>query len=210
MVDVRTQDLEQIKQIFDKFGVRFLLCYGALLGHYRDGDYLPGDNDIDIAVIDPVPFAIRKKIGWMLYDLGFQTQQIVFNVFGRMEPVQVGYDGDEETGIIVCERNFKFTIFFFTEEDCPIHERELVCRPRMQSVNLISSPAKFYKELGKIKINKKEYLTPGPIEEYLEFTYGNWRDKNERKHGQTFFEMHPDRAGELINLEGKNNAAIWK
>lgn len=190
-VESRTKDLEQIKQVFDKYGVRCFLVYGALLGHYRDGDYLPGDDDIDLAIVDPIDLKTRKAIGWTLYDLGFEPQNIAFNVFGRMEPVQLGYDGDEKTGIIVCNRNFKFTIFFFGLEDCPQHGKEYVCIPRLGAMKLISIPAKFFDKPGKIKINGKEYLTPGPIEEHLAWAYfDNWKDKTDRRHSGTYPEQH--------------------
>ena len=182
----RVKDLEQIKQVFDKYGVRFLVVYGAVLGFHRDGDFLPGDDDIDLAVIDPIDLETRKKIGWALYDLGFGPQNIAFNVFGRMEPSEIGYNGDHVTGIIVCERNFKFTIFFFSPEWCDQHEQELVCTPKLGAMRLIASPTRFYEKLDSIKINKKKYLVPGPVEEYLAFTYfDNWKDKTDRRHGHT-------------------------
>ena len=80
------KDLETVQQVFDKFGVEMIVGYGVALGFYRDKDFLPGDDDIDICVIQPIDLKTRKAIGWALYDLGFQTQPITFNVFGRMEP----------------------------------------------------------------------------------------------------------------------------
>jgi len=77
------------------------------------------------------------------------------------------------------------------------------------AVNLIATPFSFYNKLDTIKINNKEYFTPSPIEKYLEFTYlGKWKDKNDRTHGLTFFEMHPDKIEEL-NLEGKNQVVKY-
>jgi hypothetical protein len=209
-MEPRIKDLEDIKAVFDKHGARFLVVYGAVLGFHRDGDFLPGDDDIDIAVIDPIDLKTRKAIGWTLYDLGFRPQAITFNVFGRMEPSEVGYNGDAETGIIVCERNFKFTIFFFKEEACPMHGQEYVCTPKLGALKLISSPKRFYDKLDTIRIGKKKYLVPGPVEEYLAFTYfDNWRDKNDRRHGDTYFMMHEGQNA-MIDLEGKNEVTILK
>jgi hypothetical protein len=202
------KDLEDIRQVFEKFGVRFLVVYGAVLGFHRDGDFLPGDDDIDLAVIDPIDLKTRKAIGWTLYDLGFSPQEIAFNVFGRMEPSSIGYNGDHETGIIVCQRNFKFTIFFFKEEVCNQHGPEYVCTPMLGAMKLISSPQRFYDELDTIKINKKKYLVPGPVEDYLAFTYfDNWKDKTDRRHGDTYQTMH---AKESITREEANSVQIWK
>lgn len=189
----RLKDLEAIQQVFDQFGVRLILVYGALLGHFRDGDFLPDDDDIDLAVIDPIDLQTRKKIGWMLYDLGFlpQREGMMFNVFGRFEPQEAGYNGDGESGIIVCERNFKFTIFFFRTEICQKHGGEYVCIPKLGAVKLISTPKKYYEKLDTIKINKKKYFTPSPIKDYLNYSYfGNYKDKKDRRHSPTYPEAH--------------------
>lgn len=202
------KDIETIKQVFDKHGVRLILVYGLLLGMYRDKKPLPDDDDVDFAVIDKIDLKTRKSIGWMLYDLGFQPQPIAFNVFGRMEPSEPAYNGDGETGIIVCERNFKFTIFFFKEEECDTHGKEYVCTPKVGSVKLIATPSKFYDKLGEIKVGKHKFLTPSPVEEYLAFTYfENWKDKLDRRHGLTFFEMH---GKEMLDTAGQNNSVIYK
>lgn len=206
-MDPRIKDLETIREVLEKNNVRFMVVYGALLGMHRDGKFIEHDDDIDLAIIDPISLETRKRIGWTLYDLGFKPQQILFNVFGRMEPSEIGYNGDGETGIIVCERNFKFTIFFFKEEFCNKHGRELVCIPKLGAVKLISSPQRFYENLETITINRKRYLTPGPIESYLAFTYKNWRDKHGRDHGETYFVHHADKSS--VDIEGKNEATIY-
>lgn len=205
------KDFQQVCDIFKRFNVRVIVCYGLLLGIYRDGKDLPGDDDIDLAVIDPIDFKTRKDIGWALYNLGFKPQDIGFNVFGRMELGEIGYNGDDKTGIIVCERNTKFTIFFFKERECKDHGKEMVCIPKLGALELISSPSKFYEKLGEIKIGKDKYLTPSPIEDYLSFTYfNNWKDNTDRRHGETFFEMHPDYMEYIkdpknqVELYGKN------
>lgn len=203
----KIKDLRQIKEIFDKFGVRFIVVYGLLLGMYRDGNDLPGDDDIDLCVIDPIDYKTRKDIGWALYNLGFKPQDIGFNVFGRMELGEIGYNGDKDTGIIVCERNTKFTIFFFKERECKDHGKEMVCIPKLGALELISSPSKFYEKLGEIKIGKDKYFTPSPIEDYLAFSYEDWKDNTKRDHSPTFFEAHPDYM-EYIK-DPKNNATLY-
>jgi hypothetical protein len=200
------EDLETVKKVFDSVGVRFYLTYGFLLGMYRDGRPLPGDDDVDITVIDKISLKERKQIGWKLYDLGFKQQEIAFNVFGRMEPAEIGYNGDDETGIIVCQRKIKFTIFFFKEEECNIHGREYVCVPKLGSVKLISTPVKFFQKADVIKISGIKYLTPSPIKDYLSFTYfNNWKDKTDRRHGETYPEMH---LKNFISYENANTVEI--
>lgn len=184
--ELRIKDLETIRDVFQRHGVRFFVCYGALLGMYRDGKLIPQDDDIDLSVIDIVSLETKKKIGWALYDLGFSPQPVAFNVFGRMENGEPGYNGDDKTGIIVCERNFKFTIFFFQTEECDMHGFEYVCIPKVGAVKLISTPCRFFQTPGSIKIGKYKYLTPAPIEDYLGFSYKNWKNREDTDHSPTY------------------------
>jgi hypothetical protein len=203
------KDIETIRSVFEQYKVSFYVVYGVALGFHRDKKFLPGDEDVDFAVVDNIDLQTRKAIGWTLFDLGFNPQNIAFNVFGRMEPSEIGYNGDAETGIIVCERNFKFTIFFFKEEDCEQHGREKVCIPKLGAVKLISSPAKFYEKHDTITINKKKYKVPHPIKDYLAFTYGDWKDPLNRKHGDTYFEMH-SKHDPLLDITNKNQVNIYE
>ena len=203
------QDLILVKKVFKKHNVPVILVYGTLLGFYRDKTFLPEDDDIDLAVFQRIDLKTRKAIGWQLYDLGFQPQQIMFNVFGRMEPQEIGYNGDEHTGIICCQRNIKFTIFFFGEpEDCKLHGREHICVPKLGAVKLISTPARFYEKFDNLKINKETFLTPSPIEDYLAFSYKDWKNPLARDHSPVYREAHGE---EMIEDVLKNNEVVqWK
>jgi len=44
------KDLLLIKKLFKKYEIPFFLSYGTCLGAYRDGDFLPDDDDIDLVV----------------------------------------------------------------------------------------------------------------------------------------------------------------
>lgn len=211
--ELAKHDLKLIKQVFDRHEIPFFLAYGTALGAYRDKDFLPGDDDIDLGVTTDnfsrnIPLIKRKALGWALYDLGFQPQSIMFNVFGRMEMGEIGYNGDHETGIIVCERGVKVTIFFFKDDKCPEHGDVKVCIPKLGAVKLIESPAKFYKGLKRIRFHGENYTVPSPTEEYLEFTYNDWKDKLARDHGKTYFEMHPAEKEKLEDVEKHNEATI--
>ena len=207
-MDKKIDDLKIIKKVFDKYNVRFFIVYGTCLGFYRDNNFLPGDEDIDLAIVDKIDFKTRKAIGWALYDLGFEPQAISFNVFGRMEMGEQGYNGNEETGIIVCQKNTKFTIFFFKEEVCEKHGKEYVCIPKLGAMKLIATPTRFYEKAGTIKIGNERFNVPYPTDEYLEFSYRDWKDKTARDHSPTYLEAHSD---EMIkDLDKKNAATIFR
>jgi hypothetical protein len=198
-------NLRLVKKVFDKFEVKFRLAYGTALGAYRDKEFLPEDNDIDLVITDKVDYKTKKDIGWMLYDLGFRPADVAFNVFGRFEPVEIGYNGDENTGIIVCEKDhIEFSIFFFYEENCDKHGKEYVCIPKLGALKLISTPTKFYEKEDKIIFYKEEFLLPSPIEKYLAFTYRDWKNPLARDHGLTYFEMHPEHTEVLKKIWDKN------
>ena len=183
--EVIMHDLNLVMAVFEKHGVRAFLAYGAVLGATREKDFIKWDDDIDIDVVDECSLQTRKSIGWMLYDLGFEKQDIAFNVFGRMEEVERGYNGDEKTGIIVCKRNFKFSIFFYKRED-----DEMVCTPKLGALKLISNLAKFYDKPDQVKLHGKKFLCPAPIKEYLTYVYGDWKTPKKDYHAPLYPKRH--------------------
>ena len=189
--DVIMKDLNDIMSIFERFGVRAFLSYGAVLGAVREKDFIKWDDDVDIDIVDECDFETRKRIGNMLGDIGFRAQSIGFNIFGRMEMSTMGdngescYDGDGETGIIVCERNFRFSIFFYKKEN-----EEYVCTPKVGALRLISNLCKFYDEPDQVKLHGKKFITPGPVKEYLTYLYGDWKKPLKDKHAPQYAERH--------------------
>jgi len=205
------KNLKIVKRVLDKYKVPFALIYGTALGAYRNKGFIPHDNDIDIGITEHIDFKTKKDIGWILYGLGFKPAEIGFNVFGRFEQAEPGYNGDEKTGIIVCEKEgMELSIFFFYEDDCKTHGKEMTCIPKLGAVKLMSIPSKFFKKLDTIKFYGDTYSIPGPIEEYLEFTYKDWKDPLGRDRGQTYFEMHPEHLEEIKDVINKNETCILK
>jgi phosphorylcholine metabolism protein LicD len=183
------KELEIIHSVFEKNGVRLFLLYGALLGLYRDKDLIPYDDDIDFGIIDDISYEQRIKLWRGLRDLGFKNQEIAFDIYGEWVNAN-GYNGNEYTGIIVCEKNFKYTFFFYQLEDCNKHGKEYVCTPMQGSRKLISIPSLYFEKNDIMKIGSKKFLTPYPIKDYLDFTYGNWKIPEKGKHAQQYREAH--------------------
>jgi len=201
------KDLLLIKKLFKKYEIPFFLSYGTCLGAYRDGDFLPDDDDIDLVVTKKIDYKTRKDIGWTLYGLGFEPQGVAFNVFNRLEPSEVGYNGDAHSGIIVCERSIHVTIFFFGEEYCKEHkELEMVCIPKMGAYKLISSPSKFYNKPSTIKFKNEEFFVPSPTEEYLSYTYEDWKNPLKRDHGKLYNQIHSE--GKMLKNIGSSFRAV--
>lgn len=177
------KDMLDIVKVFEKFGVRCFLGYGVVLGAIRDKDFIPWDDDVDFCIVDEVDYKTRKAIGWTLYDLGFLPQPIVFNVFGRMEPLEIGYNGDQRSGIIVCQRNVPFSIFFYKTEG-----PDYVCYPKMGAPALLATPTRFYEKGEYLKFKGHKWLVPGPVKDYLTHTYGEWKKPVQNFHAPKYHE----------------------
>jgi hypothetical protein len=52
------ENLREMKEVFDEFGIRFWLDYGTLLGAVRDGKLIEWDSDIDLGMWD----SDRRKV----------------------------------------------------------------------------------------------------------------------------------------------------
>jgi len=48
--EINKRNLLDVKDAFDKFQLDFWLMQGTFLGLYRDGDIIPYDNDVDLAI----------------------------------------------------------------------------------------------------------------------------------------------------------------
>jgi len=177
------KDLNIIREIFENVKVEFYLAYGTCLGALRDKDFIAWDDDIDLGVIN-CPLEKRIEIGYLMEDLGFTAQSIVFNVQGREINNYSGYQGDKDTGIIVMERNVKSTIFFFTEQ-----EEEMICRAKVGAPILMGYPKKLTQSFQKIKFRNYEYNIPKPPECYLGFAYTDWNRPNKTEHGKLYAEI---------------------
>lgn len=197
------EDLQLIKKVFDRYDVPFFLAYGTCLGAYRDKKFLPGDDDIDLGVVEKLSLEQKKQIGWTLDDLGFSPQPVNFNVFGYWEKTEPGYNGTEKTGIMVLEKNVHITIFFYEDDG-----KDMLCTPRLGAPPLICSPNKFYKTLDTINFKGEEFLVPCSTEEYLDWTYEDWKDTSKRDHGKLYFGIYPEKEELYSDTRGKQWAGI--
>lgn len=184
------KDLLLIKKVLDQHKIPFFIEYGTLLGAYREKDFIDDDDDIDIGIIEKIDYKTRKIAGWMLYDLGFHPDDIVFRVFDRWEVIEAGYNGTEKTGIIVSQKGEgpRIDIKFYYDDG-----KDMVCEPRMGSQKLIGTPNKFFDKLETIKFKGVKFSAPGPIEKYLEWCYRDWKNPLDKEHGKLYFERYPEK-----------------
>jgi hypothetical protein len=195
------EDLKAIKKVFDHYGVKFFLAYGTLLGAVRDKDFITWDDDMDIGIVEPIDFKTRKLIGWSLFDLGFRAQDIMFNVFGRWEVAEQGYNGDAETGIMVLKRKERISIFWYKDDG-----KEYVITPRPGGQPLLATPYQFYKKYDTVKFKGEKWLAPSPINDYLTQVYGDWKIPVQGKHADQYFITNSENKDMVKDVLSKNSA----
>jgi phosphorylcholine metabolism protein LicD len=150
------EDLRTIKSVLDSMGLPLYLCYGTALGAYRDGDFLPEPQDLDIGTTDKEN---RFEVWNRLQKLGF---------ISRVKPTRK----IEHYGMLPIKRNTEIDFFFFDKEGCSYALGNNVCA-------IVHNPPVF----EPITFKGDQYLIPSPVDEYLTHCYGDWEDKNNRCHG---------------------------
>lgn len=86
MEEASVRDLKEIKEVFDKLGIRYWIDWGTLLGATRDGKLIEWDNDIDLGtmsgswrkIVSVIPEL--EKRGFSIY---LEELKIYGNVFER-------------------------------------------------------------------------------------------------------------------------------
>jgi len=180
------KDLLDVKRVLDSLGVQFFLGYGIVLGIIRDKDFIDHDDDVDIIITQKLTYKQRKEIAWALWDIGFKDwSNVVWNVYGRFEPAEPGYNGTEETGIIPCRRNFDFSIMFYKDNG-----DEWLCIPKRGGMPVLAIPKKFLEKGRWVKFKGEKWLIPDPTIEYLEFLYGDWKTPRPGEHAKQYWQIH--------------------
>ncbi len=154
--DQADKALLAFKKVADGLGLDWCLFAGTALGMFRDGKFIPHDDDIDLAVK-----ASTEKLDllwWELSKAGFTVGRFCENVDGtknRHTYYKEGTPQPEEGGILV-------DVFYaFTEEE--------------KNLTMYYDAVPYKDEL---------YLVPHPIEAYLQHAYGEWWNRELRNAAQ--------------------------
>jgi len=144
--------LFKFKEIADALDVDWCLFAGTALGLHRDGKYLPGDNDIDLAV-NTKP-EILEALWAALYKAGFNlgySFELADGTRNRHVYFHPEVRHPEEGALLV-------DVFYkFTDEE-----------------------ANFMSWYDGVWYKDELWLTPHPLEFYLQHAYGEWWDRDLR------------------------------
>ena len=145
------------------FKLHFWLCFGTALGFYRDRNFIPWDDDIDIQVIADEFEGKMDDVQEYLIKQGCVVRSVKRSSNSKMSifvnGIKLQIQGINETPDL----------------------------PNMVQMKLFKYPKKFYYETYQnITFADREFCLPGPPDEYLTFCYGkdwntpqnipDWRD----------------------------------
>lgn len=145
-------NLLDLKILLDYYGVKFLLAFGTLLGAIRDHDFIDGDSDIDIFIVDEFKDNLILAISSEEFK---KTRFKVLRVLGE--------------DLITIGRNQAYIdISIFKDKN----QEEMTLLNRHTIKSFIAKNPKTIQFIG------EEFLIPSDAEDYLCEKYGDWRIKN--------------------------------
>jgi len=153
-IESGVKNLTDVKNVLDSEGVAFWLSAGTLLGAYRDGDFIPWDDDIDIDSYEEYLVPKISEIRQKFLDLDFvvrlpkKKQGVKMNIYRYKQKVSIDglfLDPSYKNNKFRLSRSYRF-------------------------------PRKFYETPGILEFKGMEFRVPAPIEDFLQHVYGkSWK-----------------------------------
>ena len=150
----RKKNFFKIINILEKQKIFFFIQGGLLLGARREKNFIRWDWDIEISV-----FAgdLLKKLDYIIKNL--EEKNFVIKKINRTmftPKIEFIMPSHKATSFSIIGWKYNFFKKAYTRRK-------------------INIPLKFMKKRAKINFFKKKFYCPNPIDEYLEYQYGNWK-----------------------------------
>jgi len=145
----RNQGLKEVKEILCSLNIKFLLGGGVLLGAIRDKDFIKWDWDVELELYTE---EVIDKVDIIKDNFSANNFEV--------KVVDVSY---ENFKINVIKYNSKYTL------------EGLHKKGKYRVRKTFKYPAKYFVNTKKILFRGEFYMAPYPPEEFLAFTYGDWR-----------------------------------
>ncbi len=145
--------MKYIKTRLEEAGARVFLSGGTLLGAVRENDFIPWDWDIEYMVLKD----------------GFRRNRFIRSI--QKDGCRVKQDYFSGPPKIIVSGDIKFEIFEYGISGEYYKRRNLLWNRREMRV-----PAELLENPAEITFKGMDFLAPSPVEEYLTWRYGNWRE----------------------------------
>jgi hypothetical protein len=158
------KDLKEVKEVYDKFGVKFWLFGGTLLGAIREKNYISGDDDMDCGMY----FEDNNKIVNILEEL---TRRRGFKCMVGSH-MQTGVKSYKYFSFKII-RNQLIDMLCFIK----IGDKRVYMHGGMpnEMVAVWWNDSKFFDKLDVVNFRGTKYYIPSSVEEGLSLWYGNWK-----------------------------------
>lgn len=150
--------LKLLSEFFNEQGFKYYLNFGTLLGIVRDGDLIPWDDDIDLAVIkdfDEEQFLTKlKKV------CALSNGEVEYLVKRKPNLGIVGIDV-----LVQAENTHPFTI----SVDLLIEDGDVYRLP----IDVV--PREYFTKQEEVTLGMLRLYGPAPVEQYLTYVYRDWK-----------------------------------
>ena len=147
------KNFSSLVNILQKLEIDFMIDGGLLLGIIREGDIIKWDWDIEFSFYNHVLMNNMEKILKETNKNGFSIYKL-----------------DKKNTKLELYKELPYDVFSFTFKEWK-HNKKKKCFERKQ----FTVPDKYFLNLEKIKYLNLELYCPGPIVEYLDLMYGDWK-----------------------------------
>lgn len=163
--------LDNIADVFDKFGVRYWLDFGTLLGIVRENRILPWDTDMDISIMDADQDKVAEFVLPELKRRGYRTYTRHYKEDDETLPKGRVRAFRARNNRLKFLRGFvKIDIFVMYEKDKFLYWYELGAKHKV--------PIDTLQSFDTINFNGRDYSKPKDHDAHLTYHYGDWRVPN--------------------------------
>jgi phosphorylcholine metabolism protein LicD len=154
-LQIRKLEFLKICNILNKLNIKYFLQTGILLGAIRDNDLIPWDWDVELSVFSQEADIKFNKLIKNLKNTGFKIE----SYSKKKSILKIDFAGKlskEITSYTIKGWNYNKNKKLFWRRSYKI-------------------PQHFLLNMKKINFFKKKHYAPFPVDEFLEYQYGNWR-----------------------------------
>jgi lipopolysaccharide cholinephosphotransferase len=158
----------------NRYGIKYYLEGGTLLGLVRDGDLLPWDHDVDIS-IDYADAEKFNKLRWMFYFKGYRITSrrgtesygpIKANDYRIFKMKPLGFALLKVFYPALAEKMLVLDIFVKTNDDSHTYWQSMGHFLRVDKVH--------YESQDTVVLEGVSLTVPNKYEDYLTAKYGDW------------------------------------